>query len=130
MTPMLRRLLALASALAVTSAGITPCAAAAIARGPLGADPHAAHHASAAAPEHAAHDAGCREARAALVPHCNCGCTSDRPHAVADSTPRSGSLPEEVHPVPAGPVRAEPPAPPLARADAPRPHIEHVPIAS
>ena len=129
MMPMLRRLLALASALAVTSAAITPCAAAAIARGPAGADPHAAHQAS-AAPAHAGHDAGCHESAASLVPHCNCGCTGDRPHAVADSTPRSGSLPEEVPPAPAAGACAETAAPPVTRADAPRPHIEHVPIAS
>ena len=133
---MLRRLLALAGALAVASAGVTPCAAAAIARGPGWADPHALHHAKAeaAGAEHAAshaeHAADCHEPAASLVPHCNCGCTADRPHGVASSAPPTFDRSEEPAPEPARALRAEPATAPAPRAEAPRPRIDHVPIAS
>ena len=136
MPPMLRRLLALAGALAIASAGVTPCAAAAIARGPAGADAHAAHHASATAvgaegaASQAEHAAECHEPGASLVPHCSCGCTADRPHGVASSAPPTFGLSEEPAPEPARALRAEPLAAPAPRAEAPRPRIDHVPIAS
>ena len=132
---MLRRLLALAGALAVASAGVTPCAAAAIARGPGWADPHAVHHASAqtgadGAASHGEDAAGCHEPGASLVPHCDCGCTTDRPHGVAGSAPPTFYLSEEPAPEPARALRAEPLAAPAPRAEAPRLRIDHVPIAS
>jgi len=131
---MLRRLLALAGALAVASAGVTPCAAAAIARGPAGADPHAAHHASATAAEgarsHVEPGAECHEPGASLVPHCDCGCTGDRPHGVSGSAPPTFDVSAEPAPETGGTLRAELVAAPAPRAEAPRPRIDHVPIAS
>jgi hypothetical protein len=125
---MLRRLWALASALVVVSAGLTPCAAAAIARAPAAAaGMHAGHHGSA---EHSEHAAGCHEPSPSLVPHCDCGCTGDRPHAVASSTLPIWSLSEDPTPRPSSAVRAEPVAAPAPRAGAPPPQIDHVPIAS
>jgi len=130
---MLRRLWALASALAVVSAGTTPCAAAAIARASSAAGMHAGHHETASAARaggHAEHAAGCHRPGESLVPRCDCGCTGDQPHAVASSTLPVWSLPEAPTPRPVSGVRAEPVAAPTTRADAPPPRIDHVPIAS
>jgi hypothetical protein len=123
---MLRRLQALASVIAVLGAGTTPCAAAAIARTPAAAV-RAGHHEHA---EYAADAGACHGPTESLVPHCDCGCTSDRPHAVSSSTTPAWSLPEAPTPGPSAPARAAPVAAPAPCADAPRPRIDHVPIAS
>jgi hypothetical protein len=138
---MVRRLAALAIALAVAGSGTSPCTAAALARAtaaPAAASAPEAHAAHAghggrgsAHATHAGTPSGhCAEPAASVNARCACGCTGDLPRAAASAFTAAWALPAPALPR----LDAIDAPPPLVRTGRPaRPplsSIDHVPIAA